>query len=156
MGLQENIRNEPVGNLSLRKAITVDPDMPVFRAIARMRNKRLGCVIVVDEHGHPVGTFTELALIHLLRENPQGLKDRVGNHMDRVWACVKESDRIADMLDVMHQKQLRFVVVTDDTGKAVALGGQRGIMEYVAEHFPGQVMVQRVGAREFTQEREGA
>jgi hypothetical protein len=56
----------------------------------------------------------------------------------------------------MQTKNLRFVVVTDEDGKAIALTGQKGLMEYVAEHFPQQVMVQRVGVKPYSSQREGA
>jgi hypothetical protein len=45
--------------------------------------------------------------------------------------------------------------VVDEEGKVTALAGQKSLMEYVAEHFPGQVMVQRIGCPPCS-EREGA
>ena len=117
---------------------------------------RLGCAIVVDEAGAPLGTFTEEVLIRLLVATPDALDQRVGDHMSDVWACVKTSDPIASVLDVMQSKGLRFVCVTDEAGHVQALTGQRGLMEYIAEHFPRQVMVQRVGGKPFTEHREGA
>ena len=55
------------------------------------------------------------------------------------------------------KRQVRHVtvVVTDDDGRVDALTGQKGLMEYVAEHFPKQVMVQRIGSP-VIQDREGA
>ena len=42
----------------------------------------------------------------------------------------------------------RFLCVLDEDGRTrVALTGQKGLSEYIADHFPQQVMVQRVGGK---------
>ena len=56
----------------------------------------------------------------------------------------------------MQLKNLRFLCVVDENGQVAGLTGQRGLMEYVAEHFPGEVMVQRIGQPPYLSDREGA
>ncbi len=53
-------------------------------------------------------------------------------------------------------KNVRMLCVVDEQGRVVGLTGQRGLMEYVAEHFPGEVMVQRIGQPSYMSDREGA
>jgi predicted transcriptional regulator len=156
MGLQQDLRKEPVANLALREAILVESSVSVREAVRRMKRKRLGCVIVVSDDGRPEGTCTEEELIHLLVERPQGLDEPVRMHLSAEWAVVGRDDPIARVLEAMQSKNLRFVCVTDREGRAVALTGQKGLMEYIAEHFPRQVMVQRVGGKLAMDEREGA
>jgi len=153
MGLRENISSEKVGELPLREAIAVAPSTTVREAVDRMRGKRLGCVVVVDDSGKPQGTFTEEELIKVLGG---GLDAAVGGHLSPQWASVRIDAPIASVLEEMKSKNLRFVVVTDEEGRAVALTGQKGLMEYVAEHFPQQVMVQRVGVKPYSAQKEGA
>lgn len=153
MGLRENILSEKVTELPLREAIAVPPSMSVREAVDRMRGKHLGCVVVVDDSGKPQGTFTEEDLIKMLSG---GLDSVVGDHLSLQWASVKIDAPIASVLEAMKSKNLRFVVVTDEEGRAVALTGQKGLMEYVAEHFPQQVMVQRVGVKPYSAKKEGA
>ena len=69
---------------------------------------------------------------------------------------VQKGDPISDVLEAMQLKNIRFLCVVDDDGRVAGLTGQRGLMEYVAEHFPGQVMVQRVGQPPYLSDREGA
>lgn len=156
MGLIGNIQTETVARLPLREAILVSPRLIIRAAIAMMKRKQLGCVIVVDALGRPVGTFTERSIIDLINRDPSVLdRKTVGDYLDPKWAVVKESDPVIALLEAMQKKDLRFVVVTNDTGRATALGGQKGLMEYVAEHYPQQVMVQNVGTKPSV-EREGA
>ena len=66
------------------------------------------------------------------------------------------TDPIADVLAALELKNVRFLAVLDEEGRLVGLTGQKGLMEYVADHFPGQVAVQRINCGPFPQEREGA
>lgn len=156
MGLVDNIRTETVAQLPLREALLVSPRLILRAAIAIMKRKQLGCVIAVDALGRPIGTFTERSIIHLLRRDPSVLdRKTVGDYLDPKWAVVKESDPVFAVLEAMHKKKLRFVVVTNNVGRATALSGQKGLMEYIADHYPQQVMVQQVGTKPAV-EREGA
>ena len=155
MGLQENIRNEPVRQLNLRQPVVCSPETTLRTAIERMRECRLGCAIIVDQEHKPVGMFTESMLTGLIARGSVAWEDPVSCHMAEQWPWVKESDPIADILAAMQLKNVRFVCVVDEEGKLTALAGQKSLMEYVAEHFPGQVMVQRIGCPPCS-EREGA
>ena len=62
MGLYENMRTEPISQLNLRRVITVPAMLSVRDAVLRMREERLGCVVVVDAGQKPMGMFTEAIL----------------------------------------------------------------------------------------------
>jgi len=156
MGLYENVRNEPVSNLALREAVLVPPEMSLREADKLMQRKELGCIIVVGEDGMPLGTYTEEVLIRLLACRPAALDEPVKDHLSPRWACVRRDEPIAKVLEAMQKQDLRFICVTEQSGMPVALTGQKGLMEYVADHFPQLVMSQRVGAKSSTAEREGA
>lgn len=156
MSLRQNILNEPVSRLPLRDLIAVEPTTTVRRAITMMRDKKLGCVIVVDGAGKPVGKFSERQLTRLLLNDPDGLERPVGECMAQDWRCVTLTDPIARVIELMKEADLRFVCVVDQNGRAVALTGQRGVMEYIAEHFPRQVLASRVSNRPYLEQREGA
>jgi len=156
MGLYENIQNEPVSRLAVREPVVVAPDETIRGAIEKMRAKRLGCVILVDAEGKPAGMFTESMLTQLLSQNPGAVNDPLQNHASERCPWVKSSDKVAEVLEAMQLKNVRFLCVVDEQGKLTGLTGQKGLMEYVAEHFPGQVMVQRIGGTPYSHTREGA
>ncbi len=157
MRLKRNIQTELVVDLPLREAILVQSDTSVSAAIERMREKQLGCAVVVDVDGKLLGTFSERIVIDLVLQQPENLTTlTVGDHMDQENFVVKTSDTICKVLDAIQNKAARFVCVVDDEGAVVGLTGQKGLSEYVAEHFPQQVMVQRVGGKPGMKKREGA
>lgn len=157
MGLREDIMKETVDQLPLRRALTVLPETTVDEAVGLMRESRLGCVFVVDEFGRPMGKFTEKQVLKLVCDCVP-MDGPVFDYMVVMSAggCVKMSDPVVEVLQGMKQTRLRFVCVVDDAGKVVALTGQKGLMEYVAEHFPRQIKVQGMSSKMHMNTREGA
>lgn len=157
MGLQQNFQTEPVSRLSLRDPITVSPNQTLRDAIEKMREMKLGCAIAVDDEHKPLGIFTESKLTQLLAEFGSHVVDEtIGAHMTQPCPWVELTDPIVYVLDAMQLKNLRFMCVVDAEKRLVGLTGQKGLIEFVADHFPGQVMVQRVGGNPYPAEREGA
>ncbi len=156
MNLLEDMLEEKVSDLAIREPVIADPEESIRHSIEMMRASRVGCVIVVDQQNKPKGMLTEAALRQLLLENPTAIDARVGDHAIEPCTLVKVSDPIYHVLEAMQMKNVRFLCVVDDAGVLVGLTGQKGLMEYVADHFPGQVMVQRVGCAPAMHSREGA
>ena len=145
MGLLRNLRHDTVGRLPLREAVLLKPTAKVRAAIDRMQAKQLGCAVVVDSEGAPLGVFSEHCVVQLLLSDPAAIdRDPVKKHLDIRWAIVRQSDNVATVAQKMHELDIRFVVVTNEQGLVTAVSGQKGFMEFVAEHFP-RVMVQRTG-----------
>ena len=155
MGLRDNLLTDSISQLALREALILDPGTLIRDAVVLMRSQRLGCVIIAEDDRIPIGVFTERELIKLLAQDASALDESVGGHLAPTWAIVKQSDSIAKALEAMHKNRMRFVCVTNDEGQAVALSGQKGLMEYIAEHFPQAVLTQTPG-RKTPSEREGA
>ena len=80
----------------------------------------------------------------------------VGECLDKLWFTAQRTTPIRYVMDLVHDHGARFVCVTDAEGRAVALTGQKGLSEYIADHFPRQVMVQRLGGKPGLAAREGA
>ena len=156
MGLIENLKSDDVASMHLRSPVVVPCGSTVRETIEAMRVGRLGCAIVVDESGKPVGMFTESQLRELLPCTPGLLDDVVDLHMARRFPSVTTRDVVEIVLDAMQTNNTRFVCVQDSEGRLAGLTGQKGLMEYVAEHFPREVMVQRVGGAAYPKKREGA
>lgn len=156
MNLKENLSTETVDRLNLRKAITMSPDKTVRDAVLAMREGELGCVIVVDDDAKAVGIFTEAMLRLAVCRDANCVSEPLTDHMTTTFPWVATDDPIETVLAAMEAKNHRFVVVVDGEGQVTGLTGQKGLMEYVAEHFPEQVMVQRVGSEPYPAKREGA
>ncbi|NLF70236.1 MAG: CBS domain-containing protein [Candidatus Anammoximicrobium sp.] len=157
MGLKENLHSESVSRLPCREAILMPPETSVRQAAEILQSKKLGCAVVVDAEGKPIGVFTERTLIALLLQRPDNLDQiPVGEHLETEWFCVRDTDPISVVVDLIRKRGARFICEVDEAGKAIGLTGQKGLSEYIADHFPEQVMVQRVGGQLGMETREGA
>ncbi len=157
MGLREDILNETVSQFPMRDAVTVPPETTVAQAVRMMRDSRLGCVFVVDDRGRPTGKFTERQVLKLVCDCVS-LEETVGRHMIPIpeSGCVRLTDPVVKVFEGMWQTRQRFLCVVDSEGKVVGLAGQKGLMEYVTEHFPRRIKVQMMTSKLHMNTREGA
>jgi CBS domain-containing protein len=155
MGLRMGLVCDKIAALRLRDAIRVTPATTVRNAVSLMKSHGIGCVFVTDANDSPQGIFTEAHLLRLLATDRGALGDPVSRHYSHPVYCLPESESIDRLINLMQSKDLRFVGVTDDAGRLIGVTGQKGLMEYVAEHYPSQVLVARTGAHRCLQ-REGA
>ncbi len=156
MGLHESIDTDPISEIELREVIAVTRKTTVREAAQEMKKHRLGCAIVVDRHNKPIGKFTERKLMKLLLDDAAQLDQPIEKFMYATADAIQRREPIAKLIELMQTRSLRFLCVTDEKGKAVGLTGQRGLMEYIAEHFPRAVKVQQLNQALYTKEREGA
>jgi len=156
MALRQEILNEPVSALALRPMIAFSPSDPVRSVCRAMTEGKLGAAIATDADGKPVGMFNEKLLIRLLSHNPAAIDEPADRHMTRNLFCVRDSDTIATLIATMQNRNVRWVCVVDDAGKATAMTGLRGVMEYIVDHVPRWVAVQSMDSKLAMDEREGA
>ena len=156
MGLQENFQKDTVAKLDIRDPVTVLPTASLQDAMTAMRETDLGCVVVVDADQKPIGMFTESMLTELLAHGKLDPAANIAEFVAVRYPWIKKTDKIYDLLEAMQLKNVRIMVVLDDDDRVVGLTGQRGLMEYIADHYPDEVMVQRVGQHPYLSSREGA
>ena len=155
MGLQRDIVEQPITELEWRPLITVTPSDTVRHAVALMRQESVGGVVVVADDGKVIGQFTDRDLIRLLLDHTDPLDEQIDQHMCRTWGQVSQTDPIKVTIDQMQDSKLRYGIVMDEASRPVGLTGQKGVMEYIAEHFPRQVKVQMMKSKLHMDEREG-
>jgi len=156
MGLREDILTDPVSSLEMRTAITVSGEEPVRQVAKRMRQSHMGCAIVVDAHGKPVGKFTERLYAKLMAVDPALAADPVAKHMYHDADVISQDASVTEMVSMMQAKSLRYICVVDGDGKVKGITGQKGLMRYISEYFPRVVMVQRMRPLVGMDQPEGA
>ncbi|MGI9429781.1 MAG: CBS domain-containing protein [Bythopirellula sp.] len=155
MGINESFANDQIADLALREPVCCRPDDDIESAIQRLRDRNLGCLIVVDHKHKPIGVVTESMITQKVAHDPASISGPVQGLMADICPWVQLTDSVSLVLDAMQAQNTRFLCVVDDDGRTVGLTGQKGLMEFIADHYPQQVMVQRVGSLP-PKNREGA
>ena len=71
-------------------------------------------------------------------------------------ASVRESDKIARAIHLLHERGLRHLPVLDDQGGPIGLITVRRVMEYLVEHFPQTIYNLPPDPSTILEAREGA
>ncbi len=157
MGIHNAVNRETISEMPMRRALTVKRGSPVRLAVAQMKARSLGAVIVVDDDHKPLGMFTERLLVRMLARDAAGLSQPIDDHMIPCDALiVRADDPVYKMIHAMQTTGIRFVCVVDADGRVRSLAGFRSLVEWIVEHFPRSVKVQGFEAKLHMDEREGA
>jgi CBS domain-containing protein len=108
--------------------VATAPDRPVREALALMRDRDVGSVMVVTG-GKPAGIFTERDATTKILGHPERLTEPLERHMSAPVISVPTSAMVYKVILYMRQKDVRRVaVVRDDDGALAGLLTQRGIL----------------------------
>ena len=129
-----------VKNAMSRPVVTVAPSTTIFKAASLMRESRIGCLIVVDQHEKPQGIVTETDIIHKIVAEKKPLKTQVKEIMTRDLKTIKEDETIEQAgkvmtahlirrLPVLKDKKLVGIITLKDVVKAKKVDGE-------SEYYP--------------------
>ncbi len=156
MNLEKSLYSQTVAALRMLAPIKLRPHHLVRLAVARMRQRRVGCTVVVDDQDRPIGQFSERTLIRLLDAGRPFLDDPVERHLSEPFICLRANDPLASAIRAMEKHGARFLLVVDEEDQLIGLTGQKALMLYLAESFPRSVKVQALEPRLSMDHREGA
>jgi CBS domain-containing protein len=155
MDLARNLKVESVSRLHPTPPLQVRPQQTVADAVAIMREKRVGCVLVC-EAGKLVGIFTERDLMCRILAAGKPLTLPMVEVMTPSPVVVHPKQAIGNAVRHMEEGGYRHLPVVDENGNAVGILSVKRIIHYLVEHFPGTVYNLPPDPGVVQQEREGA
>ncbi|MCC6931749.1 MAG: CBS domain-containing protein [Deltaproteobacteria bacterium] len=108
-----------IGCLNPRAAICIREDVNVMNALAILREKKVGYVVITNAEGYVVGIFTERDVLNKIKSDEQ-LKDGVTEYMTKNPHCELITSSIAHALTLMSEGGYRHIPIIDDFGKPIA------------------------------------
>lgn len=129
-----------------RAVETVDQATTVDEATRRMRSKRIGALVVVDEQGRIVGIVSDRGLLwELVDRGTAVLQEPLGKVMTTQVVTCAETDDVSAIMTVMTQRRIRHIPVVDETGR---LGGLVSIGDAV-KHRLDEIEYEAQAMREY-------
>ena len=116
---------------------SVEPDAKLSAAIRILSERRIGAVLVMSK-GHLDGILSERDIVRVIGERGAGaLEEPVSQVMTRKVVTCKETDTVAELMEMMTTGKFRHLPVTDN-GNVVGLISigdivKRRVQEYEAE-----------------------
>jgi CBS domain-containing protein len=153
----ESILRQPIATLHPGAPVCVDAADTIAEAVDRMRQHRIGCVLVT-ERGHLVGIFTERdVLFEIANRSYDALSTQVSSLMTADPETLPITAPIALALNIMSLGGFRHVPLVDEEKTPVGVLSMRDVIDYLVELFPAEIQnwPPRPGL-EITKDREGA
>jgi len=138
--IERSILKDQIAALCPRKPLIVSPATPVADVLKIMVEKKIGCVLIV-ENEKASGIFSERDALMRLGADYAALTSRpISDFMTPNPETVMLNDRIAFALHKMDLGGYRHIPVLDE-GKVVGVISVRDILRYIAEDLiaPGAV-----------------
>jgi CBS domain-containing protein len=154
MYIARNLKIESVSRLHPTPPWHVTANQSIAEAVAMMREKSVGCVLVCAER-KIVGIFTERDLMRRVMAQGRPLSSPVSEVMTPGPVTVHPKDPIASAIRRMEEGGYRHLPVVVD-GKPVGILSVKRIVHYLVEHFPGTVYNLPPESQTFPPRREGA
>lgn len=125
-----------VGRICQRDVDTVRPDETVLTAAERMRQRTVGCLVVVEKGDLPVGILTDRDLmLRIVAEDRDAGTTTVSEAMTKFPDLAQEDLPIETALGLMRRRCCRRLPVIDNTGKLSGLVTLDDILMLLAEEF---------------------
>jgi CBS domain-containing protein len=112
------------GEICIRPVVTATADMPLAELTKVMRNRHVGCVVVVDKGAarKPIGIVTDRDIVvEVLAAGVDPAKVVVGDIMTGAPVLAHQDEDAMWALKLMRDKGIRRLPIVDGTGSLVGI-----------------------------------
>jgi len=125
-----------VGRICLRDVDLAEVGESALDAARRMRERRVGTLLVLNDAERPIGLVTDRDLaLRVLAAGRDPATTPVGDVMTPDPRVVSEETRIEDALSLMRSGSVRRLPVVDRQGKLVGILSLDDVLALLAEEF---------------------
>lgn len=119
----------PLPVMMSRELRTIRPDATLTDAAKRMRDERVGCLLVEDRGGYP-GIVSETDLVRKgMADDREAVSQTVASVMSSPLITIDISRSAHDASDLMAEQGIRHLAVVED-GKVVGVISVRDLLRY--------------------------
>jgi CBS domain-containing protein len=128
----------PVGDFCRREPCTATADETVREAAKRMDARGVGCLVVVDAHGRPVGMVTDRDLVmRALRRRRDPDSTPLAEVMHGEVTRVREGAPLEVAIRRMRSDAVRRIPVVDDSGRLVGILAADDVLQLASSELAG-------------------
>ncbi len=124
--LDEQSLESPLGQLQLKAPVMVAPDTALLAALTTMHERRIGSVLVADEHGGALGILTRYDILSRVTLARVDLHIPISQVMSKPVHSLSVAHTAHDAALLMSRHSVRHVPVTRD-GRVVGLVSDRDL-----------------------------
>ncbi len=118
--------------------ITVRPDQSIKDAIDLLVEHDIGALIVVDEHGQPVGIISERDIIREAARTETVLAQTVAGVMTKDLVVASPQDDLGTVLQTMIARHFRHLPIVDQE-RLIGVISIRDVLKVQLDKYQGEV-----------------
>ena len=139
MTIEQALRDEKLGSVAVSNPTCVPRGTSLKDTLRVMREEGVGAVLVCEGE-RLVGIFTERDVLNKLIGNRISESEPVDRFMTPEPAVLRRTDCLGDAVRMMTERGYRHIPLLDGQGLRDGLISAKDIVNYVAEHFPAEVV----------------
>lgn len=139
MARKKSFWDDAVSKVHLQEPAIIRPDAPLVDAVKEMQRLHIGCVLIVDEEKNLLGILSHSDIMH----------DYVGSTLpgdvtlDQLLTpdpyTISTDRTVREVAEIFHAKPFRHLPVLKE-GKILGILSVRGLMSYIGENLPKDVL----------------
>lgn len=154
MDLREALEKETVADVGFQEPVAVQEQQTVRAAVDRMREEKVGCLLVLNEE-RLTGIFTERDLLTRVLGKEGAFDVPIAEFMTAKPTVAHADEPIHRVLARMHAGGMRHVPVLDPEGRPVGTISVKSVVHFLADHHPKTVYNLPPDPNHFPSTREG-
>jgi len=131
--------SEPIGKVELQRAAVVPSGTTILDAVKEMKYNQIGCVLVVDAAGGLLGLLSNGDLMHEFVGSTLPGETPVDTIMTKEPFTGTPALTVQEALEIFHTEPFRHMPILRG-GKVEGILSIRGLMAFISEHLPLEVM----------------
>jgi CBS domain-containing protein len=135
----ETLKQEKIRSLRLSEPARVGPDATLGETLQAMKASRIGCALIC-EAGRVLGILTERDVLIKVAGSGVGQGEPVSRFMTPMPRALRRDDTLSEAIRLMTEGGYRHVPLTDEQGRDAGVVCAKDLVEYIAEHFPAEVV----------------
>jgi CBS domain-containing protein len=138
MELAEKLRDERIGRLPLPEIIILHEIIPIAEAVARMQEKRIGCVLI-EKDGKLHGLMSERDVLVKYVGGGELDSTPIRDLMSTQVETLSPDNTMEEAIQTMVRGGYRHVPLVDSNRCILGMIRAIDIVDFIAEHFPAEV-----------------
>ncbi len=139
MSIEKAFENTKVWHLKLNNPLTIEEGTTLRDTIRQMQERNTGCVTILRKK-RVVGVFTERDILRKVVMARSSLDEAVEKHMTQEPTVASRDTSVGEIMKIMEINEIRHVPLVDNRKEFVGIVSIRNIIDFLAEHYPAEVL----------------
>ncbi len=139
MSIEKAFENAKVWHLKLHTPLCVEEETSLRDTISQMQERNTGCACILRKK-RVVGVFSERDILRKIIMARFSLDEPISKHMTQDPIVASKEISVGEAIRLMETNEVRHIPLVDARREFVGIVSIRNIIDFLAEHYPAEVL----------------